>query len=121
SPPATQPETHILRDGQVREQRTVLRHEADTAVVRGQRALVRGADPSIGDIDRATVRYLEACDSPQQRGLPTTRWAEYGCELALPDRQLDIVERGDCLTAPAGVKRLRQPVNIQHAASVYLD
>ena len=58
----------VLSDGEVREQRAVLRDVSDAAPMRCHRAL-RACHLSTGDGDRSGVGGFEAGDEPQQRGL----------------------------------------------------
>ena len=66
-----EPEADVLRDVAVREERVVLEHEADPALV--------GGDPGEGaavELDRAAVETLEPCDRSQQRRLAAPARAE---------------------------------------------
>ena len=91
-----QAEGDVLRHGHVLEDRVVLEHEADVALLRRQ---LGGLDAL--DADRALVGGVEAGDDPQQRGLAAARRAEQRRQLAGRQGHDDVVE-GDEVAEPLG-------------------
>ena len=89
-----QPERDVRGDVEVGEQRMLLEHQADAAVLRWQRA-GGSVDRPAGQLDRAGVGSLEAGDDAQQRRLPAARRAEQGGQRAVRDVEVDAVERDD--------------------------
>src|SRR5262249_60473005 len=87
---ASQPESHVLEDREVREERIRLEDGVHVALVRRQRGDVDPAqlDPSLG-------RLLEAADHPQRRRLAAARGAEEREELAAVDVERDAVDGDD--------------------------
>jgi len=73
----------------VREQRVALEHHPDVAPVR-RHILDRPA----GQADLAPGRHLEAGQHHQGRGLAGAGRTEQGQELALPNRQVQVVDDG---------------------------
>ena len=78
----------------VGEQRVVLEHGVEVAVVRGESGDVRSAEQ-----DGAGGRKLEPGDHAEHRGLAAARWPEEREELAVVDREVDAVDRGDVTEA----------------------
>ena len=96
-----EPVLDVLTDGHVGEQRVVLEHRVDVAVVRRDVGHVLA-----GEQDRTRRRLLEAGDHPQHRRLAGAGRAEQREELAGLDRQRDTVDgrrrrRTPCGPAPA--------------------
>ncbi len=85
---AGQPEADVRGHRQVREQRALLRHVADPAVLRRPRPAGAG-DGRAAERDRAGVRVVEAGDQPQQRGLAAAGRAEHGGQRARRHVQVD--------------------------------
>jgi hypothetical protein len=74
----------------VREQRIVLEHGVDVAVVRcGVR------DVGAPQEDAPLVRHFEAGDHPQRRRLAAAARAEHGEELSVPDIEVRLPDRDD--------------------------
>ena len=73
---AARPKPTLPIDGQVREQRAVLGHVADAAML-GADAPAPVVDDPPADRDRAGVESFEAGDQPQQRRLAAARRAEH--------------------------------------------
>src|SRR6185312_12007654 len=84
----------VLGDAHVRPQRVRLEHHADMAVL-GRDVDVGAADDQIADPDRAALRSLEPGDQAQQRALAAAGRTEHREELALVDRERNVVDRGD--------------------------
>jgi hypothetical protein len=79
----------LAADGHVREQRVVLEHHADVALVR------RHADDlAVAEQDAAGVGPGEAGQHHQQRRLAGPGRSEQRQELAALDVEADVVERG---------------------------
>jgi hypothetical protein len=76
---------HVLPDRQVREQRVVLEHHAEVALVRR-----RARDRLAVEQDLAGGRRLEAGQHHQRRRLARARRAQQGQELAAPDVQVEL-------------------------------
>src|SRR6478609_12085416 len=84
---SSEPEAHVARHGQVREQAAFLRDVADPAPLR--REVGAGAvDQDAADADRAGVRALEPGQQPQQRRLAAAGRAEDGRQA--PGRYLQV-------------------------------
>jgi hypothetical protein len=96
------PERHVVGDRAVREQRVVLEHQPDVALV----GAAAGEVPVV-EVDRPAGERFEPGDRPQQRGLPAAGRAEDahhltvggvqvepvdGVERAVPDRDVAAVE-----------------------------
>jgi len=81
----------VPRHVHVREQRIVLEHHADVALVR------RGAhDLVVTETNAAMVGPHEACEHHQQCRLARARRSEQGEELAATDCEIDFIERTHC-------------------------
>jgi hypothetical protein len=80
----------IGRHVHVREQRVVLKHDADLAPIRRH---IR--DPLAVDGDLAAVRHQKAGDEVEQRGLAAAGWPQQRYQLAATDQQRDVIERGN--------------------------
>src|SRR5262249_42567311 len=80
----------IGRHVHVREQRVVLKHDADLAPIRRD---IR--DPLAVDGDLAAVRHQKAGDEVEQRGLAAAGRPEQRYQLAATDQQRDVIERGN--------------------------
>ena len=66
----SQPESHILRDGQVGEQRKVLKHQPHTALLGGDLPhLAALGHRDASDLDASGLQGLETGRQAQQRGL----------------------------------------------------
>ena len=81
-----QRECKILVDRHVREQRIVLEHHADAALVRGH-----VVDRLVLQVDFAVGGGLEARKHHEGGGLAGTRWAKHGQELALGNVQVEVL------------------------------
>ena len=99
-----QPVRNVLSDGQMGEERTVLRHEADFAPVSGHEHPWTGHLGAV-DVDAAGVRGFEPRDQPQQRGFPAPRRSDDRGRLAPGQIEIDAVEDD----GPA--ERLRQTLH----------
>ncbi len=99
-----QAEADIAAHVHVREQRVVLEHHAEAALFGPQRV-----DPLLVEPDAAAGRRQQPGDAVQRRRLAAARGAEQRDELALADRQRDVLE---------GVVRSEiaaQPIELQFA------
>ena len=85
-----QPERHVVEHGHVGEQRVLLEHRVDVALV-GRHVRHVGTL----EHDLATGRLLEAGDHLQQRGLAAARWPEEREELAPRDREVGPLDRDE--------------------------
>ena len=88
-PAHPQPVLDVLRHRHVREQRVVLEDGVDVPGVRRHLRNVAAAE-----LDPPGVRPLEPGDQPEQRGLARSGGPEQGEELARPDHQVHVGERG---------------------------
>ena len=95
-PADPQREQHVLQHRHVREQRIGLEDQPDVALLRRRVGHVAAADE-----DAARRRPVEAGDQRQQRRLARAARPQDGDELALGDRQVDIVGRRDGAVALA--------------------
>src|SRR5439155_26427263 len=84
----------VLADGEVREDRVALEHDADVPRV-GWDAV----DGHVVEEDRPRVRLEQSGHDPEERRLPAPRGAQEGVELPRPDLQADASER-DRLVEP---------------------
>ena len=75
-------------DRHVREQRVALEHEADVALGRRQ-----PGDVAAADLDPSGRRAAQTRDHGEERGLARAARAEHGHELALRDREVDVLDR----------------------------
>jgi hypothetical protein len=87
----------------VRKQRPVLEHHADPASVRLLPDPVACHDAPT-DADRATVRFLEAGEEPQQRGLSRPARAEQRDQLTPAHLQVRAI---DGAVRPEGLRHAR--------------
>ena len=92
--PVAQPEPDVLGHGEVGEQRVVLKHQPDTALLRRKlsRVSALGHRRAV-DRDTAGLQGLEAGREPQQRGLAASRRPEQAYELAGLDADADVIDR----------------------------
>ncbi len=81
----------------MREQRVVLEHHADVALVRRQERHV-----AVAEMDRARRGLNEAAEDAEQRGLAGSGRPEQGDELARRDVQGDVIQRPDRVIVLAG-------------------
>ncbi len=85
-------EGDVAEDGQVREQREVLEHQADAAILRSDEARrPRHLEPV--DQHAAAGRLLDAGGDAQQRRLPATRRPEQANDLGRRDVEVDAGQR----------------------------
>ena len=82
-----QAELDVLRHGLVRKQRVALEHHAEPAVAR-----LEVVDHAAVDPDLARGRILEAGDHAQRRGLAAAGGADEHDELAVLDREVDVLD-----------------------------
>ena len=87
-------ETDIVGNGQMREQRTVLRHHANTAPVRRNEDAFVGESLSI-EHDAPAIRRLEAGDEPQQGGLAAAGRPDDGRAAARTHVEINAGQRRD--------------------------
>ena len=85
-----QAEGDVLEDVHVLEQRVVLEHEADVALL--DRQIVDALTP---DEHVAIGGPFQPGDHPQHGGLAAAAGPEQGHQLAFPDGEGDLVDRGD--------------------------
>ena len=85
--PHFQAEADILGDGHVLEQRVMLEHEADIALLHGLVGSVL-----VAEIDRAAGRPLQPGDQAKQRRLARAGRPEKRYELARPDVERDLAQ-----------------------------
>ncbi len=83
-----QPVGDVVADVKVGEHRIVLEHHAGVAPVRRQ-----GVDALVAEQDAAAVECAEPRHHAQQRSLAAAGRAEQGEELAVADRERDVVDR----------------------------
>ena len=74
----------------MREQRVVLEHDADIALVRRHEGHI-----AVAEMDRARRGLDEAAEDAEQRGLAGTGRPEQGDELARRDIEGDVIKRAD--------------------------
>src|SRR5215831_10904213 len=85
-----EPISNVLEDGQMREERIVLEHEADAAVIG-----LDAGDVAIADKNASPRRLLEAGDHAKRRGLAATRWSDQREQLARPHLEGDVMDGSD--------------------------
>src|SRR5439155_15623363 len=107
-----QTETDVLPYAHVREERVVLEHHAEAALLRRQ-----AVDALVVEPDAAPAEREQARDAVQRGGLAAARRAEEGDELAAPDGDRQAVERRDCALAVR--KAARDAVEFQLAEVVF--
>src|SRR5690606_37068228 len=73
--PPVEPERNVLLNGQMREQRVILEHHADVAMLRLDEAS-RAIDLDAGDRHPPARRALDARNDPQQRRFTRTGRSE---------------------------------------------
>ncbi len=81
-----QPERDVARDGEVREERVVLEHHADAALL-GRHANRGAGDDAAAEGDRAALHRLEAGEAAQHRGLAAAGGAEQAADDAGCERE----------------------------------
>src|SRR5690606_36456658 len=86
--PHLQAEGDVLRHRHVREERIVLEHHAEVALLRRQHIDALPVDP-----DRPVGEREQAREAVERRGLAAARRPEQGDELARPDRQVEVGQR----------------------------
>ena len=90
---AAEPEAHVLRHGQVREQRPLLRDHRHLPAVRGDVHAGQGDDVA-GQADAPGLDALEPGQAAQQRGLAAAGGAENGEQLAGGELEVDAGQHG---------------------------
>jgi hypothetical protein len=85
------PERDVLEDRLVREEVEGLEDHADVGAQVGQRLALLGKLLAV-DGDRAGLVGLEPVDRAAERGLPRPRGADEDDDLALADREVDVLE-----------------------------
>ena len=108
-----QPERHVVVHVEVLEERVALEDGVDVAPVRRHRL-----DRLALEEDAALARLLEPGDHPQRRGLAAARRAEQREELALPNRDVEPLDRdvaAEALGHALEADRLRR---LRHAVSL---
>ena len=108
----------VLPDGQVREQRTVLRDVSDAPTMRCH-STFRAGNLSSCEGDRSCVGCLEPGNEPQQRGLTATRRSDDGGRGARLQSEVDVVQHRVC------VERLGESLDLEdggrHSAAAFAD
>jgi hypothetical protein len=106
-----QPEAHIVEDGHMREEREVLKHQADAALLWREENVGTGNFPIVEKNAAGTLR-LDAGGDAQQRGLARAGRPEQAQNFARLDRQrqagqrlLAVIAVGDAFEAEPGGKR----------------
>jgi hypothetical protein len=89
TPPRLEAEGHVLRHGEMREQRVVLEHHADVAPMRRQRRDILPVE-----LHRAAIDAQQAGHDAQQGGLAAAGRPQQGNELALADAEIDAAQHG---------------------------
>ena len=84
----TKPEADVAADVHVREQRVVLEHHAETAILRRQQV-----DPLLVQPHAASGQRQQSREAVQRGRLAAAGRPEQGDELAPPDRQVDTLQR----------------------------
>ena len=88
-----EPETHVVLDGEMGEQRVVLEHDADAALL-GRDDAPGARDHPAAQGDGARVGGLQTSDQAKRGGLAAARWSEERDDLAFHDAQGQAVDRG---------------------------
>ena len=101
----------VAGDAEMREQRAVLRHDADAPPL-WRHVRTGPADRPAGELDGAGVEALEPGDGAQQRRLAGARLAEHDGQRPVRHGQLDVVERHH--RRPPG-ERLRRLAHLDRA------
>src|SRR5688572_9134697 len=100
--PHLEPVPEVLADRHVGVQRVVLEDHCDVALARREVGYVGAADPDLPG------RYLfEPCDHPQERRLAAARRPDENDELAVADREADVVDGLEAVPVD-----LRHPVDL---------
>ena len=105
-----QTEADVVGDGHVGEQRVVLEHGVDRALVGQKRAHVVAKDPQA-----AVGGEVEPGDHAQRRGLAAARRAEQGEELAVADGEVEAVDGGHLAEALGDAVDLHGRYRFGHA------
>ena len=93
-----QPEHHVPQHGQMREERIILEHQADAALLR-RHENHRRRDFAVVDQDTPGARNFDARRDTQQRRLPAAGLAEQRDYLARRNVDIDAFERGEAAVA----------------------
>ena len=101
-----QAELDVAARREVREQRVVLEHEPDAALVRRNVHAGR-AERAAAREDGAAVERLEAGDAAQRRGLAAAARAQQAADLAFREREAHAVERRALAEAAHRVAQLK--------------
>jgi len=91
--PVVDAEGDVLADGEVRKEGERLEDQPDVAVV-GRDEGVRAGDDLVVDADDTPVGVVEAGEQAQRRRLAAARRTQQGEQLALVDRQRQLVDGG---------------------------
>src|SRR5690606_35393989 len=103
----------VLAHRPVRPQRVGLEDHAQVALLRRDVDAPAGVEHhGVAEADDALVGALQAGHAAQRRRLPAAALAEEHDELALPDVEVQPVDRGE--TARAGPEGLRQVLDTEH-------
>jgi hypothetical protein len=86
-----QPETDVAGHGEVREQRTLLRHHTDPPALR-RNVDTRAGHPSPAEQDLPLGGRVKAGEHPKQRGLAAARRAEHGGQRPGRHVQVQVIE-----------------------------
>ncbi len=111
--PAAQSEGDVAADREVREERALLGHVADAAVLARHEDVTPVVDHLGPELHLTAVEALEAGDDPQQRRLAAARDTEDAREAAGRDGQVDTVEHcvvAERLAGAADDELLHRPI-----------
>ena len=101
------PVPNVVGDGHMREQRVVLEHHPDPALL-GRDVDTLTEDGPTTDRHRSCIRRLEPGDGSQRRGLPASGRADQADHLSLVDHKTEVVQRhrvSVCLEQPTAFDR----------------
>jgi hypothetical protein len=90
-----QPERDVLAGGEVGEQRELLEHDSDVALLgRLERVTLAPRDGLFLDADGTSGGSFESGDEPERRRLPAARRPQQRQEFPLVDRQREVLDDG---------------------------
>jgi hypothetical protein len=104
-----QPESHVVRNVEMRKQCMFLEHQANAPQVRWSRCDVNAVEN-----DRALRGGLEARNDTKQCGFPRTGRTEHSDDLACSDLKRDVVKGFVIVSAMASTHMIQRKVGVAH-------
>ena len=111
-----QAESHVLGDGEMREKREVLEHQADTSGL-GRHGRPRRGDQPPADQDAALLDAIQTGDEPKGRGLAAAGGSHKAVDLAWPHGEAHA--REDTVVTIAMSQALDLEAELPRSASGY--